>query len=100
MKEAQDGIASGVLPPNEVKMRLAREIVSIFHSPEAAEEAQKNWDEVFRGGSGIPEDISEEVLAAEEKVVDILRRLKMVSSGAEAKRLIEQNGVRLDGQPV
>jgi len=100
MKELQDGIASGALHPNEVKMRLAREIVSIFHSPEAAEEAQKNWDEVFRGGSGIPEDIPEEALAAEERVVEILRRLNMVSSGAEARRLIEQNGVRLDGQPV
>ena len=100
MKELEDGIASGTLHPNEVKMRLAREIVSIFHSPEAAEEAQKRWDEVFRGGSGIPEDIPEEALAAEERIVEILRRLNMVSSGAEARRLIEQNGVRLDGQPV
>ncbi|MEO8391673.1 MAG: tyrosine--tRNA ligase [Chloroflexota bacterium] len=100
MKELQDGIASGALHPNEVKMSLAREIVSIFHSPEAAEDAQKNWDEVFRGGSGIPEDIPEEALAAEERVVEILRRLNMVSSGAEARRLIEQSGVRLDGQPV
>ena len=39
-------------------------------------------------------------LAAEERIVQILVRLKMVSSGAEARRLIEQNGVRLDGQPV
>jgi tyrosyl-tRNA synthetase len=100
MKELQDGIASGALHPNEVKMGLAREIVSIFHSPEAAEEAQKNWDEVFRGGSGIPEDIPEEALEAEERIIEILRRLNMVSSGAEARRLIEQNGVRLDGQPV
>ena len=100
MKELNDGIASGALHPNEVKMRLAREIVSIFHSPKAAEEAQKRWDEVFRGGSGVPEDIPEASLAAEERIVDILRRLEMVSSGAEARRLIEQNGVRLDGAPV
>ncbi len=100
MKELQDGITSGALHPNEVKMGLAREIVSIFHNPEASEEAQKRWDEVFRGGSGIPEDIPEEALAAEERVVEILRRLNMVSSGAEARRLIEQSGVRLDGQPV
>jgi len=100
MKALQDGIASGTLHPNEVKMELAREIVSIFHSPEAAEEAQKRWNEVFRGGSGIPEDIPEEKLEAEERIVQILVRLKMVSSGAEARRLIEQNGVRLDGQAV
>jgi tyrosyl-tRNA synthetase len=100
VKELEAGVASGALHPNEVKMRLAREIVSIFHSTEAAEEAQKRWDEVFRGGSGIPEDIPEASLAAEERIVDILRRLEMVSSGAEARRLIEQNGVRIDGTPV
>lgn len=99
--ELTDGVASGALHPNEVKMRLAREIVSIFHSPAAAEEAQKRWDEVFRGGSGIPEDIPETALSgAEEKVVDILRRTNMVASGAEARRLIEQSGVRLDGTPI
>lgn len=100
VKDLETGLASGALHPNEVKMRLAREIVAIFHSPEAAQEAQRRWDEVFRGGSGVPEDISEEQLSAEERVTDILRRLNMVSSGAEAKRLIQQNGVRLDGQVV
>lgn len=100
VKELQDGLASGALHPNEVKMRLAREIVTIFHSHEAAEESQRRWDEVFRGGSGVPEDIPEASLAAEERVIDILRRLEMVSSGAEARRLIEQNGVKLDGAPV
>ncbi|MFN8560805.1 MAG: tyrosine--tRNA ligase [Anaerolineae bacterium] len=100
VRELEQGVASGALHPNEVKMRLAREIVAIFHNPAAAEEAQKNWDEVFRGGSGVPEDIPEERLAAEERVTDILRRLGMVGSGAEARRLIEQNGVRIDGTPV
>lgn len=100
VKDLETGLASGALHPNEVKMRLAREIVAIFHSPEAAQEAQRRWDEVFRGGSGVPEDIPEEPIAAEERITDILRRLNMVSSGAEAKRLIQQNGVRLDGQVV
>ena len=102
LKELEDGVASGELHPNEVKMRLAREIVSIFYSPEDAEASQKRWDEVFRSksGSGIPDDIPEEALTEEERVLDILRRLKMVSSGKEAKRLIDQNGVRLDGETV
>lgn len=100
VKDLETGLASGALHPNEVKMRLAREIVAIFHSPEAAQEAQRRWDEVFRGGSGVPEDIPEEPIAAEERITDILRRLNMVSSGTEAKRLIQQNGVRLDGQVV
>lgn len=101
LNELEVGLKSGELHPNHVKMALAREIVSIFHSPQAAEEAQKRWDEVFRsGGSGIPEDIAEEALAADERITDILRRLNMVASGKEAKRLMEQNGVRLNEQPV
>lgn len=101
LQELEHGLASGALHPNEVKMRLAREIVSIFHSAEDAQAAQHRWDEVFRsGGSGIPDDIPEEALAAEERVVDILRRLNMVSSSGEARRLIQQNGVRLNEQPV
>lgn len=100
LKELQDGLASGVLHPNEVKMQLAREIVGIFHSPEDAEAAQKRWDEVFRSGGGIPADIPEEPLAADERVLDILRRLNMVSSSGEAKRLMQGNGIRLNEQPV
>jgi tyrosyl-tRNA synthetase len=94
-------LASGDVHPNEIKMQLAREIVSIFlGGEEAAQAAQANWDEVFRGGSGVPQDIEEETLSADERVLDILRRLNMVASGKEAKRLIEQNGVRLNDQPV
>ncbi len=100
MAELKDGLASGKLHPNEVKMQLAREIVSIFHSPDAAQAAQARWDEVFRGGSGVPTDIPEAVLSADERVTDILRRLDMVASSGEARRLIEQRGVKLNDQPV
>lgn len=93
-------LAAGRLHPNEEKMRLAREIVTIFHSAGDAAAAQKRWDEVFRSHGGIPEDIPSETLAQPERVLDILRRLNMVSSGGEAKRLMEQNGVRLNEQPV
>ncbi len=101
LKALEGGLAAGSLHPNEVKMRLAREIVTIFHNPEAADAAQKRWDEVFRSkGTGVPEDIPEEPLAAQERVLDILRRLNMVSSGGEAKRLMDQDGIRLNGEVV
>jgi tyrosyl-tRNA synthetase len=83
-----------------VKLKLAHRIVSIFHSEADADAARARWDEVFRGGSGIPDDIPEERLDAEERVIDILRRLNMVASGKEAKRLIDQKGVRIDQEPV
>lgn len=100
VKELEQGLASGAIHPNEAKMRLARDIVSIFHSSPDAEAAQKRWDEVFRSHGGLPEDMPEETLSAPEKVVDILRRLEMVGSGSEAKRLMQQNGIRLNEQPI
>lgn len=99
LRELEDGLASGALHPNQVKMNLAHAIVGIFHSPEAAEDAQKRWDEVFRSG-GLPEDMPQEVLSSAEKVADVLRRLQMVSSGKEARRLIEQSGIRINEQVV
>ena len=95
VRELEEGLASGSIHPNQAKMRLAGDIVTIFHSAADAEAAQKRWDEVFRSG-GVPSEIEEQPLEAEEKLVDLLRRLNMVASGAEAKRLIQQNGVRLN----
>jgi tyrosyl-tRNA synthetase len=100
LDELTRGLADGSLHPNETKMRLARDIVSIFHSAADAETAQKRWDEVFRSGGGVPENIDEHALTAEEKVVDVLRRLNMVTSGGEARRLIEQGGVRANGEVI
>ncbi len=101
VKDFENGLTEGSVHPNEAKMNLAREIVATFHSPEAADVAQNRWDEVFRSEKGgIPDDIPEESLTEEEKIVDILRRLNMVSSGGEAKRLMKQNGIRLNEKPV
>ena len=93
-------LRSGDLHPNETKMQLAHEIVSIFHSPADADTAQARWDDVFRSGGGLPDDIAEAVLPAEAEIRDILVRLNMVSSRGEARRLIQQNGVRLNEQKV
>ncbi|TVR18561.1 MAG: tyrosine--tRNA ligase [Anaerolineaceae bacterium] len=102
LAELERGLADGSLHPNEIKMSLAREIVGIFHSPADAEAAQKRWDDVFRSGKkdAVPDDIPQEALTADEKIVDVLRRLNMVKSGKEAKQLIDQGGIKRDGQPV
>jgi tyrosyl-tRNA synthetase len=95
----EDGLASGELHPNDEKMRLAREIVTIFHDADGAQAAQQRWDEVFRN-KGVPEEMPEETLDTEERLLDILRRLNMVSSSGEAKRLMKQSGIRLNEEPI
>jgi len=99
LTQLEAGLQSGALRPNETKMRLARDIVGIFHSPAAATAAQTRWDEVFRG-AGIPQDIAEVPLPAAAEIRDVLLRLNMVRSRGEAKRLIQQNGVRLNDEKV
>ena len=98
--ELEARLAAGDLHPNDTKMQLARKIVSIFHSRDDADAAQTRWDEVFRGGGGIPADIDAAVVEAEEEIRDILVRLKMVNSRGEARRLIQQHGVRLNEEKV
>ena len=98
--ELEAKLKSGDLHPNQTKMSLAGEIVKIFHGADEAEAAQARWNEVFRGGAGIPDDIEEAELAENAQVRDILLRLNMVSSRAEARRLIAQNGVRLNDEKV
>ncbi len=102
LEAMQAGLADGTLHPNEVKMQLAREIVSIFHSEADAQAAQKRWDDVFRSGSkdAVPDDIPHEVLREDKKVVDILRELKMVASNSEAKTLMQNGGIRMNGEKV
>ncbi|MEO0596609.1 MAG: tyrosine--tRNA ligase, partial [Chloroflexota bacterium] len=82
LKELTDGITSGDLHPNDAKMNLSREIVTIFHGKDGAEGAQKRWDETFRSdGDGIPEDIPEKVLSETKRLIDVLRDNDLVSSG-------------------
>jgi len=92
-------LAGGQAHPRDIKMALAREIVTIFHSAEAAQAAEQDFIRKFQE-RGIPEEMPTERLAGAERVVDLLERLGMAPSKGEAKRLIRNGGVRLDGEPI
>ncbi len=85
--------------PRDAKARLGREIVSLLHGPEAAEAAAEAFDRQFRGGE-LPEDIPEVSWPGEGALplANLLRELGLAASGAEARRLVQQGGVRLDGE--
>jgi len=94
IKEA--GLADGSLHPRDVKMELAREIVSIYHNPQAAVDAQAVFIRVFREGEA-PQEMAEFRLIEGLSVLDVLMKGGLVESRNEGRRLIQQNGVRLDG---
>jgi tyrosyl-tRNA synthetase len=88
-------MAAGRLHPRDAKMKLAHEIVSIYHSGAAAELAQLEFIRVFQQGD-LPEEMPEYSLQPNQTVVDVVSTgFSMTKS--EVRRLLEQKGVRLDG---
>ncbi len=82
--------------PRDTKAKLAREIVAIYHGKEEADKAEEEFNKIFRDKQK-PTEIPERKWKAEKcKVVDLLIELKMVSSKGEARRLVQQGGVRID----
>lgn len=88
--------------PRELKRRLARDLVTLYHSPEAAVAAEEEFDRIFVRKE-LPEDIPEVLLGIAQNKIGIIRLLTetgMVSSNSEARRLIEQGAVSVDGERV
>jgi tyrosyl-tRNA synthetase len=88
--------------PRDVKVLLAQEIVQRFHSPQAAEDALADFEARFRQGA-IPEDIEDVSISCGAEglgIALILKQAGLTGSTSEAIRMIEQGGVRLDGEKV
>ncbi|MDW8053970.1 MAG: tyrosine--tRNA ligase [Anaerolineae bacterium] len=96
--DVQRRLEAGV-NPRDVKMELAREIVSIFHGEEAAQRAEAHFVAVFQQRS-IPEDMVTLQLKESMTIVDAIMALGFASSRSEARRLIAGGGVTLDGRTV
>ena len=97
--ELESGIEENRIHPRDAKMRLAKEIVSIYYSEAAAERAQEAFVRVFQKGN-IPTEMAEYVLTPDQTVLDVLVSGELVNSKSEGRRLIAQNGVRLDGETL
>ncbi len=95
------GLSENSLHPNAAKRRLAREIVTLYHSAEVAEEAEAAFDRVFKEHE-IPKDVPEVSLDLPQEVhlPALLKDLGLVSSNGEGRRMIAGGGVRIDGNQV
>ncbi len=92
------GLADGRLHPGDTKRRLAREIVSLYWGADSARSAEDHFDAIHRRGE-TPSDIALVDLPAGDPVSlpTALREAGLVNSGGEARRLIEQGAVKIDG---
>ena len=94
-------IASGAQHPRDVKARLGRDLLGVYHPQADPAAVQAEWDNIFKtSGTGLPEQMDELTVSAEAKIVDLLAEAKLVPSKKEARRQIEGGGVRLEGEKV
>jgi tyrosyl-tRNA synthetase len=98
----KDGLEDGSLHPRQAKASLAEEVVRLYHGSEAAGEARREFDQIFREG-GVPEEVEEVEVTSENGRLWVPRMLVqagLAASNSEGRRLVQQRGVSLDGETV
>ena len=86
--------------PRDLKRQLARKLVEMYHSKEAAILAEEEFDNIFIN-KGIPEDIPEMKFDVDKMtIIDLIAHINFAPSKGEARRLIQQGGVSIDGNKV
>jgi len=100
IKAIKDDLEKERVNPRDIKIRLAKEIVAIYHSWAEAEKAAEEFESVFRNKE-LPSDIEEISMAADSMTAtDFLVFSGLSSSKSDARRLIEQGGMKVDGKKV
>jgi len=94
--EIEVGLESGEFHPRDVKMRLAREIVGIYFGEDFVDKAEAAFRRVFQERED-PEEMPDFLISYGLALVDVMVEAGLTKSKSEARRLIEQRGVRLDG---
>jgi tyrosyl-tRNA synthetase len=98
--EIESRLESGEIHPNEAKRHLARSVVTLYWGEGAASEAEVAFDQVFREG-GVPDEIAEVTLPEEASIsMPAFIRDVFEMSGSEARRLITQGAVSVDGEVI
>ena len=100
IKQIDKDIKEDKLNPRDAKAKLAKEIISIYYDKKQAEKAEEEFNKVFKE-KGKPTDIPVcKLVNKEYDILDLLIETKLVSSKGEAKRLIEQDGVKIDNKKI
>jgi tyrosyl-tRNA synthetase len=99
VEEFLSTLKNGELHPRDAKMKLAKEITEVFYGPKEAQEAKEAFINVFQQGN-VPDEMEEFVVVAGDTVLDVLQNSGMVKSRGEGRRMVDQNGVRLEGETL
>jgi len=101
LTELKSQLSDGNVNPRDIKRELARTLVTMYHNKDAAEIAQVEFDNIFIN-KGLPDEI-EEFNIGDKKDINILDLIILVNfapSKGEARRLLTQGGVSIDGEKI
>ena len=101
LSEIKSQLADGNANPRDIKRELARTLVTMYHNKEAAEIAQQEFDNIFIN-KGLPDDIEEFNIGQvkEINILDLIILVNFAPSKGEARRLVLQGGVSIDGNKI
>ncbi len=90
-------LSDSSINPRDIKRDLARDLVSRYYDDNKAKKAEDAFDQIFIK-KDVPDDIPTLTIDTDSNIIDVLVSQNLVSSKAEAKRLIAQNAVKIDGE--
>lgn len=101
IQELDAGLKEGNVHPRDVKMKLAKTLVNMYHGTDAAEEAEQHFKTVFQQRA-LPQDIPEHEWKGQQSVtiVDLIAELGLVPSKGEGRRMVQQGAVKINEEKV
>jgi tyrosyl-tRNA synthetase len=99
LDEVSQKLEDGSINPMELKRELARKIVAVYHDENKAIEAENHFNQVTVS-KGVPDDIDDYQLKEDDLLVNIIADSGLLNSKSEARRMIKQSAVKIDGETV
>ncbi|MDE0586878.1 MAG: tyrosine--tRNA ligase, partial [Candidatus Marinimicrobia bacterium] len=97
--KVQKQLKDSSVNPRDIKRELARAIVALYHGSEAAQSAEKHFDQVVVN-KDIPDEMDEVALTDDAPLVDIITLEGLTKSKGDARRMIKQGAVRIEGKKI
>lgn len=97
--EIEKSLKDGSVNPRDIKMRLAREIVALYHDEAEVQSAEEAFKNIFQKNL-IPEDLKEVSISENSSLISAMVSSNFAPSNSEAKRLVKQGGVKVNGEKV
>ena len=96
LKKIESDLKDPKINPRDLKVKLAKEIIAIYHDKKSAEKAEEEFNKIFRDKQKPSKITNYELRITNYELQDLLVEIKMVSSKSEARRLVKQGGVKID----